>query len=66
MQTNAIKRNIKQEKAIAFFEQLNIMDAMQTIEGMKIILNQKIEDKKKKFSDEILTLNQMQEKLKEL
>lgn len=60
------KRNIRQEKAIAFFEQLNIMDAMQTIEGMKIILNQKIEDKKKKFSDEILTLNQMQEKLKEL
>lgn len=58
------KRNIKQEKAIAFFEQLGIMDAMQAIEEMKVILDRKIEEKKSEFSDELLKLNSIQEKIK--
>lgn len=64
MQTNTIKRNIKQEKAIAFFEQLGIMDAMQAIEEMKVILDKKIEEKKAEFSDELLKLNSIQDKIK--
>lgn len=58
-------RNINQKKAIAYFDRLNIMDAMQAIEEMKVILDRKIEEKKSEFSDELLKLNSMQEKIKQ-
>jgi len=57
-------RNIKQEKAIANFEKLGVMDMMQTLEDMKIILYEKIEGKKKEVADLHQQYLQMQEKIK--
>lgn len=58
------KINTNQKKSITYFDRLNIMDAMQAIEEMKVILDKKIEEKKTEFSDELLKLNSMQEKIK--
>lgn len=63
--TDKPTRNINQKKAITYFDRLNIMDAMQAIEEMKVILDRKIEEKKTEFSDELLKLNSMQEKIKQ-
>lgn len=57
------KKNIPQIKSITYFEKLNIMDMMETLDKMKFILNQKIEEKRKQFNQELEQLNSMQEKI---
>lgn len=64
MQTNTVKKNIKQEKAISYFEQLEVMDMFDCFEKMRAILDEAFEKKKNEFSDKYKKYNEFQEKIK--
>lgn len=62
--TDKPTRNIKQEKAISFFKQLEVMDMFECFEEMRVILDAAFEEKKEEVNSKLMTLNSMQEKIK--
>lgn len=62
--TDKPTRNIKQEKAISYFEQLEVMDMFECFEKMRGILDEAFEKKKNEFSDKYKKYNEFQEKIK--